>query len=119
MRQGIVSSNAQLTMSGHTVARRSDVIRLYKELIRLSKTWNAKCPEETTKERSFIRNETRSLFRDNRNMASSELIDQKLEEGRKRLEVAKHYGIPYARPVYYATGAVTGHEKKRLRKKVE
>jgi hypothetical protein len=98
-------------------SRRQDVIRLYKDLIRLSKTWQAKNAGETSSERVFIRNETRSLFRDNKSIVNSDLIDQKLEEGRKRLEVAKHYGIPYARPVYYPTGAVTGLEKKRLRKK--
>lgn len=97
--------------------RKSEVIQLYRDLIRLSKTWQAKCESETRTERVFIRNETRSLFRDNKNIVSPEVIDQKLEEGRKRVEVAKHYGIPYARPVYYATGAVTGMEKKRMRKK--
>ena len=93
------------------------MLQLYRELIRLSKTWQAKVAEETSKERAFIRNETRSLFRDNRHITSEALIDQKLEEARKRVEVAKHYGIPYARPVYYAPGAVTALEKKRLRKK--
>ena len=97
--------------------RRSRVLQLYKELIRLSKTWQARAPEETSRERAFIRNETRSLFRDNRNLASDELIDAKLEEGRRRVDVARHYGIPYARPVYYGTGVVTGVEQKRLRKK--
>lgn len=97
--------------------RKREVLQLYKDLIRLSQTWQAKSEPETSSERLFIRNETRTLFRDNKNIASAEVIDQKLLEGKKRMEVAKHYGIPYDRPVYYGPGSVTGVEKKRLRKK--
>ena len=95
-------------------SRKSQVIQLYREILRLAKTWEAKVPSETAQEKDFIRSEARLMFRANKNISSDQEIDKKLEEGRNRLEIARHYRIPYPRPVYYATGSVTRMEKKRL-----
>ena len=95
-------------------SRKSQVIQLYREILRLAKTWEAKVPSETALEKDFIRSEARLMFRANKNISSDQEVDKKLEEGRNRLEIARHYRIPYPRPVYYATGSVTRMEKKRL-----
>ena len=49
---------------------RQDVLRLYKRLLRLSQTWQAKDPNETTTERNYIQDETKRLFRENQNVQS-------------------------------------------------
>jgi len=98
-----------LAMTG----KRSQVIELYKNILRLAKTWEAKVPSETAREQEFIRSEARYLFRLNKDINEAE-VEKKLEEGRTRLEIARHYRIPYPRPVYYGTGTQTKIEKKRL-----
>lgn len=83
---------------------RRQVLSLYRELISLSKTWEPIAIEETQAQRDYIANETRKLFRLNKSLTNDEMIKEKLESARKRIEIAKHYLNAYERPVYYPTG---------------
>lgn len=99
------------------MAHKQEVLKLYKDILRLSRTWNAKVPQETMKERSYIEAEARSCFKSHKSLANGDEIRKKIDEGWKRVEVAKHYGIPYPRPVYFGVGTVTNIEKKRQKKR--
>jgi hypothetical protein len=94
--------------------KRRQVLQLYRDILSLAKTWEAKVPSETKQEQDFIRTEARTTFRANKNITETEELDKKLEEGKTRLEIARHYRIPYPRPVYFATGSLTKLEKKKL-----
>ena len=94
--------------------KRQQVLQLYRDILRLAKTWEAKVPSETVKEKDFIRSEARTMFRANKDISDAEELDKKLDEAKTRLEIAKHYRIPYPRPVYFATGTLTRLEKKKL-----
>uniref|UniRef100_T1JS52 Complex 1 LYR protein domain-containing protein n=1 Tax=Tetranychus urticae TaxID=32264 RepID=T1JS52_TETUR len=80
------------------------VLSLYKELLNLSKTWTPISVEETQAQREYIRDETRNLFRANKNLSDDNLIKEKIESTKKRIEIAKHYGVAYERQAYYPTG---------------
>lgn len=105
----------------HTVtamfSRRGQVLALYKEILRLSKSWEAKDPQNTHKEREYIKSEARAAFRGNKNLTSEKEVDTKLKDAKDRIEIARHYRIPYPRPTYYGTGTLTKMAKKKLRGK--
>lgn len=91
---------------------RSQVLRLYKDALKLSKNWEAKEASETELERIYISREVKRSFRENAGLSSNLDIEAKLVEGKGRLDVAKHYQIPYPRPIYYATGSLMKQNKK-------
>lgn len=79
---------------------RLDVLVLYKQILRLSKNWVAINSTDTEKERAYIREEARNLFRLHATESNPGKIKELLQEGQKRVEIARHYGIPYERPHY-------------------
>ncbi|WKX99333.1 hypothetical protein Q1695_014315 [Nippostrongylus brasiliensis] len=81
-------------------ASRSQVLALYRNIVKLGKTWKAKDVERTSVERQDILTEARQSFRANRNVSDPKKIAELVFEGEKRLVQAQHYGIPYARPEY-------------------
>ena len=84
---------------------RREVLSFYKQILRLSKNWKAINECNDIKEQQYIRNEGKRLIVQNKHLMDETEIKKLLDEGLKRLEVAKHYRIPYPRPVYYPTGA--------------
>ncbi|KAK0428449.1 hypothetical protein QR680_010812 [Steinernema hermaphroditum] len=79
---------------------RARVLKLYRDLIKLSKTWTSVKPEHTVEERAYIRKETRSHFRDNQNVTDPAKINELVKEGEYRIAQAHHYRIPYDKPSY-------------------
>ena len=106
---------ATQSMSSSSSSLRSQVLSLYRTILRLSRTWQAKQSSETGQERQYIVNEARRSFRLNRDLTSESAIQKALVEGRARVEVARHYRIPYPRPVYYGTGTLTRLNKRRIK----
>lgn len=98
---------------------RRDVLRAYKTILRLSQSWTAKNETETQAERNYIMSEAKRTFRANAHLSSEVAIKNKLDEAYVRVEVAKHYQIPFPRPIYYATGSYTKGNKKRIKKTFE
>lgn len=90
------------------------VLQLYKQVLRIAQSWQAKEAGNTNAEREYIKQEASKEFR--RPLKPDETIAGRLSKGQYRVEVALHYGIPYERPTYYKTGALTRLEKRRLRK---
>ena len=61
-----------------TLQQRKQVLGLYRQILKLSKTWRI------VSERAGIANEAKNLFRKNMNITSSEAIDSKIFEARKK-----------------------------------
>lgn len=70
---------------------RPRVLALYRQILRTGHQW------KNTDEREYIVNEARRLFRQNQDISDPSLIKAKILEGESRLELGKHYKIPYPR----------------------
>ncbi|KAM9372689.1 LYR motif-containing protein 1 isoform 2-T2 [Phaethornis superciliosus] len=83
-----------------TPVTRQEVLGLYRKIFRIAKKWESVSGqiEETIKEREYIKNEAKTLFRKNKNVTDPELIKQCIEECEARIEIGLHYSIPYPRP---------------------
>lgn len=95
---------------------RLDVLRMYKSILRLGRTWEAKDASNTAAERTYIETEAKRCFREHQFISSEVEIKKKLDEAYGRVEIARHYKIPYPRPVYYRTGSSTVLNKRNLKK---
>ena len=99
---------------------RPSVLAMYKRLLRLSQTWQAKVPSETQVERNYIAEETRRLFKTNKNLQISENeVAERLREAEARLTMAEHYRNPYPRPVNMPQGTYTRREGKKVGKAID
>ena len=71
---------------------RTQVLTLYRTILRSSRRdWSE------PKHRAYIRQEARDLFRRYRSLTDQKTIQSKVQEGYDRMELATHYGSPYAR----------------------
>ncbi|KAL5103062.1 LYR motif containing protein 1 [Taenia crassiceps] len=79
--------------------QRVRVLDLYRRFMQLSKTWVSATHEagQTAKERAYIRQEARTLFRRNALLSDPQEIEAHILEGVSRLELAQHYKNPYPR----------------------
>ncbi|XP_054168645.1 LYR motif-containing protein 1-like [Oppia nitens] len=102
----------QLVESVVTMSSRQQVLAFYKRVIRLSYQWKATNDLNTNKERLYIKSELRQMFDTNRHLDNEDDIRRALNEGINRVQVAKHYNIPYPRPVYHPIGS---YAKKQLK----
>nr|ADD37927.1 LYR motif containing 1 [Lepeophtheirus salmonis] len=83
-------------------------LSIYKKLLRLGKSWIAQNhPQETLNERKYILDQTRSLFRANKDVSDPVEINRYILEAEARLTMAEHYRNPYPRPVNYPKGMYT------------
>ncbi|XP_068279578.1 LYR motif-containing protein 1 isoform X1 [Nyctibius grandis] len=87
-----------------TPVTRQEVLGLYRKIFRIAKKWQSASGqiEETIKEKEYIKNEAKTLFRKNKNVTDSKLIKQCIEECEARIEIGLHYNIPYPRPGGYS-----------------
>ncbi|CAM1312400.1 LYRM1 (predicted) [Pycnogonum litorale] len=100
---------------------KKEVLHLYKKLIRIGSSWQAasKDPEATNKEREYIINETKELFRKNSNVSDEAQIREHIKEANARLEIALHYRNPYPRPVNLPPMTVVGMSSSKWKKQKE
>ena len=82
---------------------RSEILGLYRKILRHSQTWEARDSRKTQEEREYIREEAMTLFRRNRSIAP-EVVPHKLFEAETRMELALHYRIPYPRLPFVQKG---------------
>ncbi|KAG9476991.1 LYR motif-containing protein 1 [Eleutherodactylus coqui] len=95
-------------------ATRSEVLSLYRRIFQIARKWKSSSglEEETVKERQYIVEEARKLFRKNKNVTDMETIHQCIEECHARIEIGLHYGIPYPRPTHLPPmGLAVPHSK--------
>ena len=83
------------------MAARSEVLRLYRSVLRRARTWEALDPMETSLERSYIVQEAGEQFRAAKGLADAE-AKTALADARDRIEIAAHYNIPFPRLAYAA-----------------
>jgi HEPN domain-containing protein len=98
---------------------RTQVIKLYRDLIKLSKNWNATNPNLTGVEKDYIREETRKLFKANITISDKHEISEKIREAEARLAMAEHYRNPYPRPVNLPPKSYTKREGKKMGRVME
>ncbi|NXP24627.1 LYRM1 protein, partial [Scytalopus superciliaris] len=107
-----------------TPPTRQKVLGLYRKIFQIAKKWQSASgqAEETIKEKEYIKNEAKTLFRKNKNVTDPKLIKQCIEECEARIEIGLHYNIPYPRPIHlppmglaHKQGRVLRHQEK-LRK---
>ncbi len=98
---------------------RSNVLAMYRTLLRLSKSWRAQIPDQTGVERQYIYEETRRLFRLNQNLSKPSEIEERLREAEARLAMAEHYRNPYPRPVNLPHKSFAKREGKKVGKAIE
>nr|ACO14945.1 LYR motif-containing protein 1 [Caligus clemensi] len=92
-------------------------LTLYKKLLRLGRSWIAQNhPSQTQIERTYILDETRSLFRANKDLSDPNEIKKYVLEAEARLTMAEHYKNPYPRPVNFPKGLYTKKQGKALGK---
>jgi len=73
-----------------SASSRSQVLSLYRRILHLGNTWVAKDPSSTTNERSYIRNEAKSLFHLNRDVSEVKVIQELIREAEARVEIGKN-----------------------------
>jgi len=98
---------------------RSEVLRMYTKLLRVSRNWSAVNPVETGVEQEYIRSETRDLFRKNANLKNEQEIRERLREAEARLTMAEHYRNPYPRPVNLPKRSFSKQEGKKIGKAIK
>lgn len=100
-------------------ALRSQVLNLYKRLLRLSRTWESQIPSETKVERNYIAEETQNLFKANKNIQEPNEILEHVREAEARLTMAVHYRNPYPRPVNLPPKSYSKREGKKIGRAIE
>ena len=98
---------------------RTQVLSLYARIFRVARGWRALDPNETKVEQNYMKEEARSLFRKNKNLADSEQIKLHLTEAEARLTMAEHYGNPYPRPVNLPKTSFSKREGKKVGKAIQ
>ena len=93
---------------------RTQVLSMYRQILRTARTWEAPNPAETAEHRDYIRNEAGQLFRRHAAETDPARVRQYLAEAESRLEMTLHYGTPYPRPVNLPPGALTPREGRPL-----
>jgi len=98
---------------------RREVLRLYKNIMRLGQSWEAADPIETRVEREYIADEARTLFRRNMHVKGDDMVRERMKEAETRLTMATHYGNPYPRPVNIPKFSFSKREGKKIGKAVQ
>ena len=98
---------------------RYQVLEMYKTFIRLSQNWTSSVPSQTGIEKNYILEETRKLFKANKNLSKPHEITEALREGEARLAMATHYRNPYPRPVNLPPRSYAKREGKKLGRAID
>ena len=101
------------------VLLRYQVFNMYRTFIKLSQTWTATVPSQNGIERNYILEETRRLFKLNKNLTEPDQIGEALREAEARLYMAQHYRNPYPRPVNLPPRSYARREGKKLGSAIE
>ncbi|KAG8433110.1 hypothetical protein GDO86_017409 [Hymenochirus boettgeri] len=85
-----------------TAAARQEVLNLYRKIFRIARKWQSASGllQESTKEKEYIVDEARKLFRKNKKVTDLETIKECIDECKARVEIGLHYRNPYPRPIY-------------------
>jgi len=90
---------------------RSHILGLYRKILQTADQWPV--PDE----QAYIREEARLRFRENMNLVDVEKIKTAVCEAESRLQIGKHYRIPYPRKYYYTDPFSLTKKTKRKRER--
>ena len=72
---------------------KQEVLSLYRQLLRVARSWEAKAPNDTQVERDYIKSETKRLFRQNQKVQCYCYVIYKCKNVKKKHEENKNgYG---------------------------
>ncbi|XP_064644393.1 LYR motif-containing protein 1-like [Lineus longissimus] len=94
---------------------RSHVLSTYRKVLREATRWQAASGSttDTWKEREYIKDEARRLFKRNKELTDEDEIKQHVKEANSRLEMAIHYKNPYPRPLNYPQTLLPPSERRK------
>ncbi|KAI1896261.1 hypothetical protein AGOR_G00092980 [Albula goreensis] len=100
-----------------TAATRQEVLSLYRQVLRIARTWQAQSAlsMDTEKQRIYIAEEAKTLFRQNKQVTDLESIKRCIEECQARIEIGLHYRNPYPRPTYLPPMGLATQKGRKLR----
>ncbi|KAJ8364240.1 hypothetical protein SKAU_G00130710 [Synaphobranchus kaupii] len=100
-----------------TAATRQEVLSLYRQVLRIARTWQAQSalPKDTDRERLYIAQEAQTLFRQNKQVTDPQSIKTYIEECKARIEIGLHYRNPYPRPTYLPPMGLATQKGRKLR----
>ncbi|CAH8574660.1 unnamed protein product [Heterobilharzia americana] len=78
---------------------RPHVLSLYRRVFRIARTWKAQSgfKEDSIREAAHMKEEARTLFRQNAHLTDVKEIENHIREAEARIELTLHYGTPYPR----------------------
>nr|CAH8860009.1 unnamed protein product [Trichobilharzia regenti] len=94
-----------------TLKTRSRVLSLYRQIFRLARVWNAQSgvKEDSIRESEYMKEEARTLFRQNAHLTDEEEIENHIKEAELRIELTLHYGTPYPRLINIPPNTLAAH----------
>ncbi|XP_023674914.1 LYR motif containing protein 1 [Paramormyrops kingsleyae] len=100
-----------------TLATRQEVLSLYRRILRIARSWQTHCtrPHDTEIEKNYIVQESRTLFRKNKQLTDAESIRKCIEECQARIEIGLHYRNPYPRPIHIPPMGLASQRGRHLR----
>jgi len=101
------------------MAMRTEVLRLYSRILRLSRGWVATSSLESGVERDYIKAEAVHLFRKNKGITEAVEIKERIREAEARVTMAEHYKNPYPRPVNLPKRSFSKLEGKKIGKAIQ
>ena len=84
-----------------SISLRSEVLRIYRQLLRTAADWSSTVQQQTQTEQQYIRTETKTQFTNNKHLTDSIQIQERISEAKLRLALAQHYNNPFPRPLSY------------------
>ncbi|KAM6951000.1 LYR motif containing protein 1 [Aplochiton taeniatus] len=100
-----------------TASARRQVLSLYMRVFRVARSWQAESslPQDTDREKRYIVQEARTLFRQNQQLTDQESIKKCIEECEARIEIGLHYRNPYPKPTYLPIMGLATQKGRKLR----
>uniref|UniRef100_A0A3B1JRZ4 LYR motif containing 1 n=1 Tax=Astyanax mexicanus TaxID=7994 RepID=A0A3B1JRZ4_ASTMX len=94
---------------------RVQVLSLYRRVLRIGRSWRAQSESETERERKYITEEARHLFRLNQQLTDPESVQRCVSECEARIEIGLHYRNPYPRPLYLPPMGLATQKGRKLK----
>lgn len=98
---------------------RKEVLGLYRRILRVANKWEAREIDNTLTERNYIKSETQTLFRENKDKKTEVQVREHIREAEARLTMAQHYRNPYPRPVNLPPKSYSVKEGKKAGKAIK
>ncbi|CAH8596607.1 unnamed protein product [Schistosoma bovis] len=95
----------------NSVKTRPRVLSLYRQIFRIARIWqaNSGSVEDSSRQADYIKEEARTLFRQNAHITDEIEIENHIKEAEARIELTLHYGTPYPRLTNLPPNTLAAH----------